>query len=334
MQFVTGATGLLGSHIVEQLVEHGERVRALVRPTSDTRFLKTLGVETVRGDLADPKSLERGMAGAEVVYHAAAKVGEWGEPIEFRRDGIQGTKHVLDACATVGVRRLIYVSSTSAYGHPEPRATPITEADPLGSKFWRWDYYTRSKVAAEHLVWEAVGRGLPVTVIRPSWLYGPRDRTSIHRLAESLRRGWVHIIGEGTNRINSVYVGNVAEACLLGADYPAAAGQAYNVTNDGFITQRDYLNLFADALGLPRPWRQLPYRRAWLLSTLLEGAFRLLRLRQPPLITRYAAWLVGRDTWYSTAKAEHELGWRPRVGYDEGIPRTAAWYRSTINGRM
>jgi len=325
---VTGATGLLGSHIAEQLVERGERVRALVRPESDTRFLESLGVELIRGDLADAESVRRAVAGTQVVYHSAAKVGDWGPWREFQRDVIDGTRHVLEACTAENVRRLIYVSSVSAYGHPKPRDTPVVETDPLGDRFWVWDYYTRAKIQAEHLVWRHhEKRGCPVVVIRPGWIYGPRDRTSIKRMARSLARRWVFIMDRGQNQLNTVYAGNVAQACLLAAEAPKAVGQAFNVSNDGgVITQREYFNAFADALGLPRPFLRVPYRVAFGFAFLLEAIGRFFRVRRPPFATRYAVWLLGRSTVYSTEKAQRDLSWQPRVSSQEGIRRTAEWY--------
>lgn len=334
MNFVTGATGLLGSHIAEQLVQRGETVRALVRPTSDTRFLQSLGIELCQGDLGDTsplRDLRRAMAKAEVVYHCAAKVGDWGPWAEHQRDTIDATRNVLHACADVGVRRLVYISSISAYGHPEPQPQPITEEEPLGTRFWVWDNYTRAKVEAERLLWDVhEKRRLPVTVIRPGWIYGPRDRTSIFRLARSLRLGRVRIIGKGDNRLNTVYAANVAHACLLAASNPDAVGQAYNVSNDGCITQQEYMNLVADALGLPRPRSHVPYVLAYSGAFAAEAVFRLLRLRQPPFVTRYATWLLGRSTFYSTEKAQRRLGWEPRVSYPEGIHRTAEWYQAVV----
>jgi nucleoside-diphosphate-sugar epimerase len=329
MHLVTGATGLLGSHIAEQLVERGERIRALVRPTSDSSFLEELGVELCRGDLNDPSALRRAFDGVRVVYHAAAKVGDWGSWAEHRRDSLEGTRHVLEACSAAGVGRLVYVSSVSAYGHPKPGAGPITEDHRLGTSFWWWDHYTRAKVYAERLVWDHIARtGLSVTLIRSGWLYGPRDRTTLHRIAKSLRLGRVRIVGDGTNGLNCTYAGNVAEACLLAAQTPGAAGRAYNVCTDGVITQREWMNLWADALGYPRPTKHLPYKVTFAAAFALEAVFRAIRFPKPPFITRYATWLVGRTTDYSTERARQELGWRPTVGYDEGVRRTVAWYRS------
>src|SRR5262249_15318772 len=120
MHLVTGATGLLGSHIAEQLTVRREKVRALVRSSSVVGFLQSIGVELKLGDLSDIPSLQRAMEGVSVVHHAAAKVGDWGTKEEFRRDTLEGTRNVVEACLGAGVQRLIHISSTSAYGHPEP----------------------------------------------------------------------------------------------------------------------------------------------------------------------------------------------------------------------
>lgn len=333
MNLITGATGLLGSHIAEQLRQDGQPVRALIRATSTTNvpFLEAIGVTLVTGDLADPASLARAMQGVQTVYHSAAKVGDWGTRNEFERETIQGTRNVVDACLTASVQRLIHISSTSAYGHPEPGGKPIDETFPLGDRFWMWDDYTKAKIAAEKYIWDAISqRGLHATLIRPSWMYGPRDRLSIFRIAKSLQRGRVRIIGDGSNPMNSVYAGNVAQACILAANQPQADGQAYNITNDGVITQRDYFNTYADALKLPRPTKRIPYGVAYASAWCLEAIFRLFKIKRPPFITRYATWLLGRHTFYSTEKAHRELGWKPRIGYQEGIARTVAWYQEQL----
>jgi len=327
-QLVTGATGLLGSHIAEQLVAAGKQVRALVRVTSDTRFLQSIGVECISGNLHDQASVDRAMKEVQVVYHAAAKVGDWGTKSEFQQDTVEGTRNIALACKRFGVERLIHVSSTSAYGHPPPSESPIDESWPLGERFWIWDDYTRAKVTAEHILEEMQKDGLLVTTIRPGWLYGPRDRLTIKRIRDSLRQGRVRIIGPGNNRMNTVYAGSVAHACLLAAKHSCVAGQAYNITNDGTITQEGWFDLWAKALDLPSPTKHISYRAAFTGGFCLEAIYRVIKSKKPPYITRYAAWLLGRPTVYSTAKAERELGWKPVVTYQEGVRRAVEWFNS------
>ncbi|MFO0812803.1 MAG: NAD-dependent epimerase/dehydratase family protein [Gemmatales bacterium] len=327
-QVVTGATGLLGSHLAEQLTLAGHRVRALVRPTSDTEYLQSIGVECLAGDLGDAASLRQAMNGADTVYHSAAKVGDWGRPSEFQRDTVEGTRNVAEACLAAGVRRLVHVSSTSAYGHPSDSVETVDETHPLGERFWIWDYYTRAKVEAERLLWAMYEKQkLPLTVVRPSWLYGPRDRLSIHRMHGILSQKKVRIIGPGTNRMNTIYAGSVARCCLLAAASEKALGQAYNATNDGIITQQGWFDLWAEEFGLPKPTVHVPYKLAFHAGLVMEACYRAVGAKKPPLITRYAAWLLGRPTYYVTGKAERELGWSPMVRYPEGVRLAVEWYR-------
>jgi nucleoside-diphosphate-sugar epimerase len=171
------------------------------------------------------------------------------------RDTVGGTQAVVDACVALSVPRLICISTISVYGHPPPRAGGITESEPLGQHPWWWDYYIRAKVLAEELLWrEHMLRGLTVTVIRPGWIYGPRDRSRIFKLVNALRWYRMPILGWGDNRLNLTYAGNVADACILAAKERCAIGQAYNVSHDGPITQLDFLRLLAGELNVPRPW--------------------------------------------------------------------------------
>ena len=325
---VTGATGLLGSHIAERLVARGGQVRALVRRDSDTRFLRALGVELVVGDLTDPASCERATQGVRIVYHCAAKVGDWGKWDEFKTACLDGTRNLAEAALRTEVGRFLHISSTSAYGHPPEGSPPIDESAPLGQALWPlWDYYTRSKVESERILWDlAEARGLPLTIIRPSWLYGERDRTTLERLVGRLQAGRVPLIGRGDNPLSAIYAGNVADAAILAAEDPGSVGEAYNITHQGQLTQREFLGLFIEAIGAPPIRRRISYRLTFAASFLIEAIASARGRRRPPLITRYATWLMGRSLSYSTAKAETKLGWRPRLGNRESIERSVRWF--------
>jgi nucleoside-diphosphate-sugar epimerase len=324
---VTGATGLLGSHLAERLIARGDTVRALVRLGSRTDFLDELGVEIVRGDLTDSAACQRAVAGVTRVYHCAAKVGDWGRWHEFQTGCVDATRVLAQAAATEAIDRFIHISSTSAYGHPAEGQAPILESAPLGQNIWTLDYYTRSKVDCERALWEMAEAGLPLTVIRPSWLFGERDRTTVPRLVREFRRGRVIIVGKGDNPLSAVYAGIVADAAILAAHDPDSRGEAYNITSQGRITQREFLDMFADALEVPRVTRQVPYALAFAGGLFLEIQGRLLMSSRPPRVTRYGAWLLGRDLEYSTEKARARLGWQPSAGYNESIERTLRWFQ-------
>jgi nucleoside-diphosphate-sugar epimerase len=324
---VTGATGLLGSHIVERLIGQGYTVRALVRPSSRTAFLDELGVDVKRGDLTDPASCELALDDVALVFHCAAKVGDWGSWKEFQLGCIDATRTLAEASSRAGVDRFVHISSTSAYGHPPDQPTPIDETAPLGQNVWVLDHYTRSKVDCERLLWDMAGSGrLPLTVIRPSWLFGERDRTTIPRLIQEFRWRRVSIVGKGDNPLSAVYAGVVADAALLAARDPGSVGESYNITSHCRITQREFLDMLADAVGASRVTWHYPFWYAFYGGFSLELRERLLRAKRPPRVTRYGAWLLGRHLEYSTEKARARLGWTPALSYHESIKRTVRWF--------
>lgn len=332
MNLVTGATGLLGSHIVEQLRSRGQSVRALVRPNSDRSWLETQDVEFVEGDVSDPASLRRACAGCDAVYHSAAKVGDWGPWEEFQRITIDGTRNVCDAAVAAGVRRLLHISSVSVFGYYTKPQT-IDETCPIGYKLYRWAYYSRSKIEAERIVWDAHKTGkIEVTVIRPAWIYGERDRATIARLVAMIQNGKAKILGRGDNRLNVIYAGNIAEAAVTAVERPAANGQVYNCSNDGEITQQEYFDLLARSLGAPPVKRRVPYRLAYSAGFVLECLGHLFRTKRPPFVTRYAVWLMGRRSYFSADKARRELDWQPTTTYAVGVPRTIKWYLEHADG--
>lgn len=325
MNLVTGATGLLGSHIVEQLRLRDRPVRVLVRDGADLGWLKTQGVEIAKGDLTDRASIDRALAGVTCVYHAAARVGDWGPWEEFQRITIDGSRNLFDAIEQAKVPRLIHISSISVYGHVNGEGLVFDESAPLGQNLYKWSYYTRAKVDVERILWERRGR-IAFTVIRPSWLYGPRDRATIARMVRMVSTGKSKLLGDGENRLNMVYAGNVAEACILAADNPAAVNEAFNVSNDGPLTQRQYYDLMARAIGCKPVTRSVPYAVAYRVAFAMECFGHLFRTRKPPMITRYGVWLMGRRAFFAADKARQKLGWKSSVSYEEGIPRTVQWY--------
>jgi nucleoside-diphosphate-sugar epimerase len=324
---VTGATGLLGSHVVEQLIARGEPVRALVRPGSDTVLLERLGVELIEGDLNDPPSLIPAVQGCAAVYHCAARVGDWGPWSLFQTAIIDATANVLTACEKVGVERLLHVSSINVYGHPRLRPGQwLCEDDPVGQRLWMWDHYCRAKIEAEGLVRAS---RLPWTVVRPSWIYGPRDRNSLPRVLKAIDAGRAAMVGTGENLLNIVYAADVADGIVRAATSPGALRRVYNLSSEGAISQRAFLDALTDGLNRPRVCRRFPYRLAFVGGFLAECVGRVIRLRRPPHFTRYAVALIGRSTRFSIARARQELGWEPRMPPLEGLRHTLDWYRGT-----
>jgi len=333
MNLVTGATGLLGSHIVEQLHKRGEQVRVLVRPGADVKFLDSLGVQKVYGDLSDHDALKKAVEGVKVVYHSAAKVGDWGKWDEFQKITIDGSENLISAASQEGIERFLHISTISVYGYVDGEGVVVDENAAMGSNLYRWSYYSKAKVAVEKMIqeWQAQGK-IKASIVRPSWLYGERDRASIGRMVDAIRKGKAKIIGDGNNRLSLSYAGNVAEGAILVANTPEALGEAYNCCSDGVITLSGYFNAVAEALGAPPVTKKVPYSIVKKVGLMMECFGKLIGKKNPPLISRYAAWLMGRKVLYSNEKIK-ALGWKPTVSYEVGIPRTVKWYLNEVEGR-
>ncbi|MBY0228138.1 MAG: NAD-dependent epimerase/dehydratase family protein [Gemmataceae bacterium] len=319
---VTGATGMLGSHVVEALRKRGEAVRALVRPSADTAWLASQGVEIVHADLDEPASLVPAVEGASTVFHCAAKVGDWGPWRLFQRAIVEATGNLLVACQAAGVGRFLHVSSINVYGRvPLKPGQRLSEDDPLGQQLWWWDHYCRAKIEAEGLV---RAYPLPWTIVRPSWIYGPRDRNSVPRAIRAIESGAARVIGDGTNRLNIVHAADVAEGVVRAALSPVGERRAYNLSSEGVVTQREFMDAITSALKLPPITRTVPYGLAITGGFLMEAMGRMLGWREPPFLTRYAVALIGRPTSYSIDRARTELGWSPRIHPFDGLRQVLA----------
>jgi nucleoside-diphosphate-sugar epimerase len=174
-----------------------------------------------------------------------------------------------------------------------------------------------------------IAEGAPVTIVRPGYIYGPRDAAGFARFATMIRDGRMVVIGSGKNHVPLVYVRDVADGMLQAAESPSAVGRAYLLVNDEPVTQREYLGAIAAALDASAPTRHIPYRLAVMLGAGCEIATRLAGGQQPPPLMRYGVQVLGGENRFSIARARNELGFSPRVGLPEGVRHSVEWYRST-----
>lgn len=326
---ITGATGFLGSHVADRAVARGGTVRALARPTADLAHLTGLGVRVIPGDVTDPAAVRAAVDGVDVVVHCAARVGDWGPADEYRRVNVGGLRALLDAVAGRPLHRFVHVSSLGVYEARHHFGTD--EAEPLPTN--HIDGYTQSKVEAEAVALEYVRtRNVPVTILRPGFVYGPRDRSVLPRLADRLRERSVVYIARGRYALNTTYVGNIADACLLAADNPKAVGEVFNITDGEFVSKRRFFEAVADGLGLPRPKASVPVFVARFLANWREGVFRRKGKPHPPRITQATLKFAGLNLDFSIAKARTVLGYAPAIGFDEGMKAALDWYKSTDDG--
>ncbi|MGL6097342.1 MAG: NAD-dependent epimerase/dehydratase family protein [Fimbriiglobus sp.] len=321
---ITGATGFVGSHVADAVVARGGTVRALARAGADTAHLQTLGAQIIAGDLTDPAAVAMAAAGVDCVIHCAAKVGDWGHADEYRKVNVDGLRALLDAVRGAPLTRFVHVSSLGVYAARHHHGTD--EAEPLPDL--HIDGYTQSKVESERLAVEYFRKhGVPVTVVRPGFIYGPRDRTVLPRLAERLGKKQVVYIAGGRYALNTTYVGNLVDAILLAAQNPAAVGEVFNVTDGEFVSKRKFFEAIADGLGLPKPKMSIPLWLATPMARWREGVFRRKNSPTPPRITQALVKFAGLNLDFSIVKARRVLGYEPKTGFDAGMAAALAWYR-------
>ncbi|WP_074310915.1 NAD-dependent epimerase/dehydratase family protein [Singulisphaera sp. GP187] len=319
--FITGATGLVGSHVVEEAIRRGHKVRALVRASSDTRWLDQWGVEKVLGDLADPDALRRGADGANWIFNCAAKVGDWGTLEEFRSLNVDAFRHLLDAAVASKVERFVHVSSLGVYEGRDHYGTDET-VPPAAESL---DAYTRSKVEAEELALSyARNQGLPLSVVRPGFIYGPRDRTVLPKLIKALRGGRFAYFGSGNQALNCIYVKNLVQGIFLAAEVPQAVGEVFNLTDGARVSKRQFVGKVAELAGLRAPRKRIPLWLAWTLAVLMERRAKRRKSTEPPLVNKARYKFLGLNLDYSTAKAQRILGYKPAFTTEQGLVEAMA----------
>ena len=323
---VTGASGFIGGRLAARLARSGRPVRCLARASSDVSSLRALDVEVVYGDLTDAPSLRAAVEGCASVVHCAALVSDWATVAEIRAANVAGTRSLTSAAAAAGVGRLVHLSTTDVYGHPA--GAPAEESLPW-SGFANW--YSQSKREAEQEVRSATGERMEWTMLRPATVYGPGSVEVVGEIAKAIRAGHMLLIDRGRAVAGLLYVENLLDAIVLALEAPAAAGRAFNVSDELDVTWSRFTADLAAGLGCRAPRLSIPYAPAAALATALELSYRGIRrmtgLRTQPLLSRQAVQVLGRDQRFSAAAAAETLGWRPRVGYEQGLEMTLEWLR-------
>ncbi len=325
--FVTGATGFLGSHVARALAAEGAELRLLVRATSDLRNIADLNAERVSGDLRDPASIEKALAGCEVVFHVAADYRLWvRDPKQMYLSNVEGTRALLDAARRQGVRRVIYTSSVAtmgfgsngqAAGHLTDEESPVSLGEMIG-------HYKRSKFMAERVAVEAAKSGMDVVIVNPTTPVGERDvkPTPTGRIVlDFLKRKFPAYVETGLNLVD-------ATECARGhiqALEKGKAGERYILGGEN-LTLKQILDRLAAITGLKSPTVKLPYVFAFATGVVDEMVTGRLMGREPR--ATIDAVRMGRKMMFvSSAKAERELGWR-MVPVDGALRRSVEWFRA------
>jgi dihydroflavonol-4-reductase len=321
---VTGATGFTGGHLAATLAGRGNEVRALVRPSSRDRFRRSAAAEAGAteslGDVTDAEAVARACEGVDVVYHIAATYREAGQPdAAYRAINVDGTEHVLRGAKRGGARRVVHCSTGGVHGHIEH--PPANEDAPFNPG----DIYQETKLEAEALARDFGRRErLEVVVARPIGIHGPGDMRFL-KMFRGLARGRFPMLGSGEAFYHLTYIDDLVEGFRLCGEVPGAAGRTYILGGARYTTLAELVRLIAAELGVKPPrwhWPVWPFWTAGLLCELVCVPLRI----EPPLYRRRVDFYT-KSRAFDITRARTELGYDPKVSLEEGIHRTAQWYR-------
>ena len=313
--FVTGGSGFVGRNLIAALTERGVGVRALARSAGAAEIVRRAGAEPVRGDLEDEEALLRAMAGCDVTFHVAALLDDWGRYEDSYRVNVAGTENVLSAARRAGVSRVVHVSTEAVLVD----GNPIVDADetvprprrPLGP-------YAQTKAIAEERVLAADSSGLATVIVRPRFIWGRGDTTLLPVLVESVRQGRWRWIGGGHFPTSTCHVANVCEGLILAAER-GRGGEIYFLTDGSPVEFRAFVSELLRTQGVEPTGGTIPRRVARVLAWGGELAWRTLRLKGAPPLTRMTLGLVGQEVTVNDAKARRELGYTSAVSREAGL---------------
>jgi nucleoside-diphosphate-sugar epimerase len=319
---VTGGTGFTGKALVRRLLDEGHQVVALdYKEGLKTEEMSRWGAEVVIGSVTDPEVLDRCARGVEVVHHLAAAFRELDVPeSHYDEVNIQGTKNALEAAKRHGARKFIYCSTCGVHGNidhpPGGEDAPIKPAD----------YYQRTKYEAEPVVLEYHRQGLCSTILRPAAIYGPGDPERFQMIFQRVARGVFPMFGSGRTLYHPLYIDNLVDAFCLAQEGEAGAGRAYLIADEEYVTIEDLVRRVGRALGVEVRVPHYPIWPVVAAGHLCEKLCRPLGVT-PPIFPRRVDW-YRQNRAFDISRAKRDLGYQPRVGLDEGLRRTAEWYRA------
>src|SRR4051794_4570776 len=305
--FVTGGSGFVGGALIRRLSSEGWTVRALARSDRSVESVERAGAEAARGDLDDVNAMRAGADGADVCHHAAAKVEDFGDPADFQRVTVQGTKNALEAARDAKVPRFVHVGTEAALmaGQPLVNVDETTPLRPDSAAPYPW-----SKAKAEQAVRDANGNGLETVVVRPRFVWGKGDTTLLPELVSMVRSGKFAWIGGGNQLTATTHIDNTVEGLVLGAERGTPGG-VYFVTDGEPVVFREFVGELMRTQGVDPPTRTLPLGVARGVAAAAEGPWKLLRLKSPPPVPRFAVWAGGPVAAIPVAPAPNVMGYKP-----------------------
>ena len=316
---VTGASGFLGRATAAAVRDAGHEVRTFQRRPSGVS-----GVSDVLGTMTDGAAVARAVADTDAVVHLAAKVSLAGDPADFARVNVDGTRTLVDAARAAGVARFVFVSSPSV-AHTGSSLVGAG-AGPAEPDRARGDY-ARTKAAAELVALGADAPGFAVVAVRPHLVWGPGDTQLVGRIVDRARKGRLPLLDSGAALIDTLYVDNAASAmvaALVHAADDGVHGNAYVVTNGEPRPVGDLLAGICTASGVPAPRVHVPAGVARVAGSVVEAVWRVRPGEDEPPMTRFLAEQLSTAHWFDQRRTRQDLQWAPAMSIDEGLARLAA----------
>jgi len=323
---VTGGGGFVGKAVTKLLLERG--VEVVVVGRNHYADLDKPGITLAKGDIRDPKLLVDVSRDCDTIFHIAARAGIWGNRDDYYSINVTGTENIINACRTNNIPRLIYTSTPSVV-FSSTDLCGVDESTPYATDFLC--HYAETKVVAERTVLGANSSSLKTTALRPHLIWGPGDTNLIPRLIDRGRRGLLKRVGDGNNLVDISYIDNVAAAHLLAAESlktnGKASGNAYFISQGEPVNLWQWIDSFFAMVGVKPVVKSVSLRKARMAGMLMEALYRLFKLEEEPLMTRFLAEQLAHSHWFSVAAAYNDLGYVPQISTAEGMRRTAAWVK-------
>jgi nucleoside-diphosphate-sugar epimerase len=316
---VTGVSGFTGSNLAKALVRNGDEVYGFVRPSSRLNGLQEMGIHIVKGDLTEANSVEEAVKGMDIVYHIAASYRESGLPSsEYYKVNVGGTRLVLEAAFKHGVKRVVHCSTVGVHGHVEN--PPADENAPFNAG----DLYQETKIEGEKVAREYMQKGLSCVIFRPVGIYGPGDRRFL-KLFKAIKQRRFIMFGDGEFLYHLTFIDDLVRGIIVCGESEKASGETFIIAGEKATTLNELVALIADTLHVKKPGLYVPFWILWTASVLCEFACKPFGIN-PPLFRRRADFFR-KDRSFNASKIEMMLGFKPSVSLEEGLRRTADWYR-------
>ncbi len=317
---VTGASGLLGASVARQLIAAGHTVTTLQRRPSGVA-----GARDVLGSVTDQQAVAEALTGQDALVHLAAKVSMAGDPADFERVNVEGTRTVYAAAQQAGITRAVHISSPSvAHAGSSIVGEPAGPADPQRA---RGDY-ARTKAAGELVALQSDSDDFPVLVLRPHLMWGPGDTQLTERIIDRARAGRLPVLGSGMMLVDSLYVSNAVDAIVAAVDAVGTVhGESFVVTNGQPRPIGELMSRLALAGGARAPRLRVPAGLAREAGGLVEKVWNLSEHDDEPPLTRFLAEQLSTAHWFDQRRTRTVLGWTPAVSIEQGLAQVAAYYR-------